>query len=272
MKIDQSIAELAIEKMHFDDFERFSQSMLTILFGDAFSPTGGHKDGGQDGYIYENGSVIEKYVQISKEKDPESKVRKTIIRLIESNRKPKELIYVTSVNWPMRDTFEMSILSEQNIVLRVFDLRSIVTFITMNEEIQSAFESIASTSIKSLIKLKEKSRAIANEIDNLSVLTYINIHTKTQPKEKDLLLISVDAAIYQALEGTNPDREEFKSLEEVLSFVENKCPSALTRNDIKISQRIARLSSKKNSPRIRKHKIKGTNLSLIHISEPTRPY
>lgn len=244
-EMDSGVIELAIEKMSFSDFELFGQQFLKNLYGLGFSATGGSKDGGQDGYILNSGETQAKYAQISKEKNPEKKVIKTISRLSESNRSVETLIFVTSQDWPQRDLFEISVQKNHSISLKVYDKRTLVTQILADARLGEIFKGFAGKTIRSILSLKSANSSRLSGRENLSILTYIGIHAESQPNEKDLLVIAVDAAIYQALEGTDPNKEIFKSHDEIIEFVEEKCPSVKSRQHLSISQRLERLSSKK---------------------------
>jgi hypothetical protein len=91
----------------------------------------------------------------------------------------------------------------------------------------------------------------------MSILAYIEVHSASEPQENDLLMLAVDSAIYLAMEGTDPNAGIFRSEEDVREFVEAKFPAVKKRASIDVSKRLARLSSKTGTPRIRHHQKDG---------------
>src|SRR5207248_1740118 len=79
------------------------------------------------------------------------------------------------------------------------------------------------------------------------------VHSASEPGENDLLTLAVDSAIYQALEGTDPEKGIFRSEDEVRTFVEKRFPASKKRSTLDVAKRLSRLSSKTGVPRIRYH-------------------
>ncbi|MGN6146611.1 MAG: hypothetical protein ACTHOP_23845, partial [Mesorhizobium sp.] len=94
------LAKLAIEHCGTTEFERFAQMVVGSLLGPSFKPLGGTKDGGADGFvdsdIFEEQSKADRFFQASKEINVESKIRKTIARLLEVGRSPSILYFASS--------------------------------------------------------------------------------------------------------------------------------------------------------------------------------
>lgn len=122
---DPAIVALALSEGNGSDFEIFAQTALQIVLGIDFEPTGGIHDGGQDGFFRTIAGRPDRYVQISMQKDYQSKIRKTISRLKESGRTVVSLTYVTPLRLPDKDIVEAEIEKTTGVAMcRTFPLHS----------------------------------------------------------------------------------------------------------------------------------------------------
>lgn len=112
--MSDAFISLAIEQLSRNDFELWCQEVLYQDKNYEFEPTGGIHDGGQDGFIRAVNGQTDHYLQISKEKDTSSKIRKTIRRL-RKERSVSKLTYVTSQNEAERDLLEAKIKSDTKV-------------------------------------------------------------------------------------------------------------------------------------------------------------
>jgi len=251
--LDFPTAKLAMEAMSTESFELFAQALLLEVYGVNFEATGGVHDGGQDGYLRAASNSPDNYAQISKEKDTKGKIKKTLKRLSESGRQVSNLRYVTSQDCPERDLIEPEIEKEFGCTIRIIDRRSIIQQMIKSDQLTAVFRSHASTQINELIKISRAEISTYNNPSRLSIVTYLEIHAEDQPQEDDFLTIAADAAIYQALEGTNPTENLLRTEDQIIANVYERCPALKKHSSIRINDRLARLSQKRSSPRIRKH-------------------
>lgn len=251
--IEPSVYGLAIDAMSPNNFEVFGQSVLSEVLGIEFEPTGGNADGGADGFIRARKGRTTHFVQISKEKDVRGKVRKTLVALQKAGRAVDSLTLLTSENFPTRDVFQDEIEKTAGVQLRIHDRSWIAIQITKSAALRDLFKERASETLKSVESIASKAIQNYNQAERMSVLVYMDAHARSTPTETDLLVLAVDAAIYKALEGTDPDADIFRSSAEVVASVEKSFPAVTRRADLKILDRLERLSKKANNPRIRRY-------------------
>ena len=251
--LDPSVAAIAIEAMEPTTFEIFGQFALSEVLGIAFEPTGGHQDGGQDGFLRKRYGRPNHFVQISKEKDVRGKIRRTINRLKEGGRAVEYLTFLSRENFPTRDDFETEIERETGVQLRLHDRSWISMQISKSSSLREVLAQRASGALRSASEILGSTVQNYAPGERMSVLVYMDAHARSSPQETDLLTLAVDAAIYQALEGTDPDKGVFKTESEVLDFVEKRFPAVKNRPSFNIGVRLDKLSAKKNNPRIRQY-------------------
>src|SRR5690606_19230285 len=95
--INQAFIEIGLANADGREFERFVHAFFPAIDGRDFVPLGGHHDGGADAMIGESIWSDDRhgiYYQASTQKDYKRKIRHTIGRLRESQRNPRELVYV----------------------------------------------------------------------------------------------------------------------------------------------------------------------------------
>lgn len=141
--VNQKLVGLALEEADTTTFERFGQAFYAQLIGRSFVPLGGMHDGGAEGYLepgaYEDSSV-KHFLQISKQKTYEKKIRDTVDRLREFGRNPASPIYITSIVISHIDRLEEDLSEELGCVIQVRDGKYIESHINDNEATISAFE------------------------------------------------------------------------------------------------------------------------------------
>ncbi len=252
--LDPAIISLALETMDPMGFEAFGQIALTEVLGVGFEPTGGSHDGGQDGFLRQKQGRPTQFVQISKEKDIRGKVRRTIERLKSSGRDPASVTFLFSESFPTKDELEDEIEKETGVQIRIHDRSWLSLQVAKSEHLKEILSERASATINNLIDIRKTSIQTHTPAERMSVIVYMDAHARSAPQETDLLTVAVDAAIYQALEGTDPDKKIFKTRAEITAAVESRFPAVKRRPSLDIGVRLERLSAKKNNPRVRWYK------------------
>ena len=248
MTLDAGVIAIALEAMDPHAFENFGQLLLAESLGIDFEPTGGVADGGQDGFLRARSGKPTQYIQISKERDVRSKVRRTLKRLKESGRELDTLTFLTSEFFPVRDLFESEIEKELGIQLKIHDKAWIVTQVSLSEKIGTILAERAAPAIRSAHRIVASSVQTQTASERLSVLVYMDAHARSAPQETDLLTLATDAAIYQSLEGTDPEKRIFRSEDEIRTFVNARFPASKSRSALDVGKRLKRLSEKTNNP------------------------
>lgn len=253
-KLDPALTSLVFEAVSDDDFEIFGQAILRHALGIDFEATGGMHDGGQDGFVQPIAGKPTHFVQISTRADTARKIRTTIDRLKESGRDPGILTYLTNRALPEKDALQDEIERETHVSVRILDRRWITLQTQRDDEAGELFADRFASIVQTATKLDRHIAQVYSPSERLSIMSYMEVHAASEPDETNLLPLAVDSAIYLALEGTDPEQSLFRSETEIIEFVHEKFPTAKQRNDIDLSKRIKRLSSKQGVPRIRYHR------------------
>lgn len=214
-------------------------------------------DGGQDGFVRAVEGKPSHYVQISVRADYKQKIRETIRRLKDTGRSTDNLTFLTNRQIPQKDLLEAKIEKETGVSVRILDKRWISLQTQTDDDAGTIFADSFSGILQSATALQEHVSELYSQTERMSIMSFMEVHAASEPEESDLLPLAVDSAIYMALDGTDPDKELFKTEDEIVDFVEEKFPAVKKRKDIDLSARITRLSSKQGTPRIRYHRKDG---------------
>ncbi|AXT33821.1 hypothetical protein D1820_01895 [Phaeobacter sp. LSS9] len=247
---DQLIS-LAIDNISKTDFETWAQKVLATTEGIDFAPTGGIHDGGQDGFIRGVEGQPAHYIQITKQEDTRKKVRETI-EAIRKKRKLDQLTFVTSEVEQNRDLLEAKWGKEFSLRLRIHDRSWLLVRASLDESLRDELYGYVRGLLEELNRATSVRRQIGKQ-DRLSIVTYLEAQAKSLPKAEDFQNICLDTVIYAALQGTDPAEEKFKTGDELKSELEVSHGQLLAKAPVNLEDRLEFLSSKNNSPRLRKH-------------------
>ena len=251
--VDPAIATLVLDAVSDDDFEVFSQALLGQVFGVELEPTGGMHDGGQDGFFRPLKGRPTHFVQISTQAQVKAKILSTIERQRSVGRIVEDLTYVSNRSLPNRDILEGEIEKLSGVGVRIRDRRWITLQTQRDDKASALFVDRFAPLVHSVLQMHEHRAEVYTPSERMSILSYMEVHSASEPQENDLLTLAVDSAIYLALEGTDPDKGVFRSEDEIRTFVEDRFPASKKRSALDVAKRLSRLSSKTGVPRIRFH-------------------
>ena len=250
-KMSTSIISLCIEQIHPSDFEIWAQGVLTHTMGLAFEPTGGMHDGGQDGFVRSVSSESTHFVQISKQESTSSKIRSTIGRL-RQNRKVSKLTYVTSQCEATRDILEATLSREFGIQVSIHDQRWLMAWVSLDENLKQSLFGFCREIVDGLETLQSATRRL-NDSDRLSIVAYLEAHVRSLPETVNFQTICLDTMIYNSLLGTNPETNNFRTIDEIQDCITKKHRNVLEKAEDTLAERLEFLCSKENDPRVRRH-------------------
>jgi len=251
--MESSVIDLALSAGSDADFELFGQTALQIVLGMEFEPTGGMHDGGQDGFLRPVRGKPERYVQISTQETYKTKITDTIKRLRAGNRTVASLAYVTPLHIAERDIIEAEIEKSTGVVVRIHDQRWLVVQMAVYPELETAFKDRYSSVLRSLQSVTDHSQQRYQTTERMSVLVYLENHEKSEPEKSDLFPLAIDAAIFMALKDTDPEKGQFLTEAQIITFVEKFFPQVKTKAGLLVPERLGHLRTKKGNPRIRFH-------------------
>lgn len=248
------LAKLAIENCGTTEFERFSQMVVGSLLGPSFKPLGGTKDGGADGFIdcdiFEEQLKPDRFFQASKEINVESKIRKTIARLLEVGRSPAILYFASSQSISNQDKLRLQFFDETRVHVTIFDRNYFSQHSDDNAAIKSACDQYLSPSLAFLDELRAPSFPERLPFRNAqAVCAFLSHELERRLGTTSTLEAVCDALIIWSLEETDPDQGKLMTKAQILEKVESVIPTAKQFLRGQIDTRIEKLGKKKAGAR-----------------------
>jgi hypothetical protein len=223
--LNTELVSLAIERSDGDNFEKFALEFIQATEEyPNFSPNGGKKDCGADGYIRDEDVTV--FFQVSIEKNIKSKINKTIDRLKECERNHKRIFYVTNSKVNNKDKEEDCLYDFFGLSIRLIDQSLIASKINKNNATISAFNNNLSRFIDFLPKKNDDQIiSISNKhIENPEVYVFLMQELDSRKNEVELLQGLMDSLIFWALKDTDPDEKILMSKEDIKRNISNSFP------------------------------------------------
>ncbi|MFA6264364.1 MAG: hypothetical protein WC670_01435 [Pseudolabrys sp.] len=252
--VNPKLIEIALQNCDTTAFERFSQTVFGAVTGPIFKPLGGHHDGGADGFIdadlSEEIGRPTRFFQASKEIEVETKIRKTVARLLEVGRAVEYLYYATSYAIGYLDSVEYKLSEELGITIRIYDRNFFVQNANHNANSIAAYQQYLRPSLAFLDDFLSPSYPALSTIENArAVCAFLGQEMERRIGTTQTLEAICDSLILWALEGTDPSTEQLMTEEEIVSKVENVIPTARRFFRGQVSNRLASLSKKSDGSR-----------------------
>lgn len=229
--VDAKLVEVGLEYCRTDSFERFGQALLASRLGVRFVPAGGTHDGGVDGFLEgtftQAGSPVI-FFQISKERDVRGKVRRTVKRLRETKREPKQVTLLTSHVVPNIDQEEAALSAELDVAIRLRDQKWIAANVNADAAAQHSFETEIAPDLQFLSKFGATQLASAGLGRGAARTAYVFLAQEVERRRGNTQLLEsvTDSLLLWALEGTDPDKGTFRTRDEIRERVLDVFPSA----------------------------------------------
>ena len=251
--INFKLAEIALSNVTGEVFEKFFHAFYSSIAGSQFIPLGGIHDGGADAFFEESIFEVEnrkptKFFQASIQEDFRSKIRKTVRRLKEVGRQPTVLEYFTSRTINKIDMEMENLSNELEVYIFIRDNKWIIANINNSQQTVEAFNSYLRPNVNFLEEIGGNSLlSSAPENCARTMCVFLGQEIDRRRGNTDLLRSVTDSLILWALEGTNPDNDNFMTREKVLKKIMNALPSAKHFIHKQFDQRIEGLASKGNA-------------------------
>lgn len=249
--VSDTFISLAIEQMSTTNFELWCQEVLANEYSHDFEPTGGMHDGGQDGFIRQETINSMHFIQISKEQNSSTKIRRTIRSLLKS-RDVQKLTYLTSQIEAERDLLEAKLKQEYRIDIVIHDQRWLMIRAKLHDQLRESLYSYSKDIVDGLTKVHKSERKF-DVSSRLSIVGYLETHVRSMPGAENFQDICLDTLIYHTLVDTDPNVEKFRNTEEIREIINKEYPNVLSKAESSLEDRLKVLSSKQNDPRIRFH-------------------
>lgn len=246
MQVDKDAFEHAISKI--DDgniFEIFSKEFLAAALGYGFIPVGGAKDKGVDAFqhiFHRNGN--EKIIfQISTELGHEAKIYSTIEKLTNNDIEYTKLFYVTNRKINNAETLIDEVFEKKSVHLTIYDIRWFTTNSNLSEKTIKAYQIFVDTYLHEYSK-PGKYYTIANLDADSRLFVFLGQQFDSNRADLKLDNLLADTLILFALEGTDPDKDLFKSEREIKESIKKYLKFDPQLIDSKITERLHALTTK----------------------------
>lgn len=259
---DPRVIEIALSRVGGTDFENFAQGFFASTLGADYVPMGGFHDGGADGALDDRlfeAAGTRKFMQASITAEPKQKIRNTVRRLREFGRDPISLIYATSQKLTLIDKIQEELSDELNCRIVVRDGHYFQHQINGSPGALQAYKAYVFGAASYL-----ENFGAADTMQPLkgmpvkALCVFLGQELERRRGKSELLEAVTDSLILWSLEGTNPDKKKFLTLEEIQFKVIEALPSAKTFFKGVLKNRIDDLISKGNGGRkINFHKKEG---------------
>lgn len=259
--IHPDLVKIALDRVTGWQFEDFANSFYAGLVGARYVPLGGVKDGGAD--AFEGDPVKEEegrptiFFQASIETDYRSKIRRTIKRLREFGRDPRELTYLTSRTVKYIDSEERELSRDLDVTVRIRDAAYAVSHINDGSATRAAFRHYLQ-SATDFLKSVGASSIIGPSRHVSSPAVYVFLEQELSRRRGDTSLVDAvtDSLILWALEGTDPDAKLFMSQGDISERISREIPATRQVVEPRLERRLQLLASR-NHPdgrQVRWHK------------------
>jgi hypothetical protein len=235
---------------HIEDgniFEDFAQSFLCAFLGESFIPLGGIHDKGMDGMdrCYNTNKITKTVYQISIEKDPKAKIIKTIKAIQHNKINCERLFYVT--NQIVKDQYilENEIYENYNMFIQIRDLYWLKGNVNKNGGTSRAYLTFVETYYHQFTK-GVQTFEFSDLHSDPRIFVYLRQQWEKSDKKTQLDELLADTLIIAALEGTDPDKEIFRTREEILTKASDSIQFSLDLLEPMIDQRLKNLAAKPN--------------------------
>jgi len=252
--IDPKLVEIALEHAEGSDFERFFHEFGSPIFGVEFTPLGGMHDGGADAFqrqgLFGNSTSSPTiFYQASVQKNHRAKIRDTIQRLREYDRKPSMLYYVTSRAINDIDKEEQYLVRKHNIGIKICDLKWIAANINSSPQTIAAFRHNLQHRVAYLHQFGgattvSTSSQIGDE-NTRALCVFLGQEVNNRRETTELQDAVTDSLILWALRDTDPNEMRL-TREDILSKIEEIFPSAKPYIRESMDRRLLEMSKKQN--------------------------
>jgi len=248
--INEKLCGFAIDESGTSEFEKFCHSFHAALTGTSFIPLGGVHDGGADGFeesLYESGARAHTFLQASKTPKIEEKVRQTVRRLREFRREPKLVTFYFGYPLATADVIEEKLSNELDVIIKIRSKSYIVAQINFSVQSIQAYKTYLEPSIAHLLGIGGAGNAKEYPFSAKTACAFVGQEINRRRGNASVLEAVTDALILWSLEGTDPEKGEFLSYEQILEKILAAIPASSQFIKGSLKNRLDRLSSKANS-------------------------
>jgi hypothetical protein len=226
-------------------FESFGQSFLLSVFNYDFMPVGGSKDKGIDGlsHVFTRKGFVKQIYQLSTEKDWVGKINKSIETLNKNKIKFDVLTYVTNREIKNKDAIIDKVMDTLGISIRIFDLSWFCGSANFSEGTRNAYFTYIKSNLHEFNK-PNKSYIISGMETDSRIFVFLRQQLESKGNHYKIDDLLADSLILFALEGTDPEKNIFKTAEDIKNLIKDYVKFDPKLLDDTINRRLKDLTSK----------------------------
>lgn len=262
-RIDDKLFDYLISNISGARFEVLGKQLYSAELDGEFVPLGGTHDGGADGIILENqfsGKKAASFLQfsITARDQAKAKIKKTILRLREVGRDPKQVVYATNQELPLQDIWTSEFFDELQVFVQIRDAEKFKLLINSNENANKVFLHFFKSDIISIQHSAESLKGSVNQfVHDPTVFAFLDYELRERFSSDHLKDRILDSLIYWSLRDTDPDENRFLSLDAISDSIGTIFPSAKSLLIPQLNSRLTFLLKKTvgEGERVRYHKL-----------------
>lgn len=223
MEVDSAAFEFALGQIKDGFiFENFASQFASSILGYDFTPAGGIKDRGIDGLenVFARDKIERHVYQSSIEKDPFSKIKRTIVALNKNSIPFESLTLLTNQVCPNKDTIIDDLFVEHKKSFRIYDLKWFSSRVNSNPGAANAYHTFVDSYLHEFNK-PGKAYAVSNLVHDPRLFVFLRQQWEENRRDLNLDKLLADTLILFALEDTDPDQERLKTVAEVKQSIES---------------------------------------------------
>ncbi|MCK4646874.1 MAG: hypothetical protein KAU46_11530 [Candidatus Aminicenantes bacterium] len=215
--IDPEVFEYALSLL--DDgkiFENFVNSFLSEILGHTFTPVGGLHDRGIDGleYLFNQKERKQYIFQSSIQKDCKNKLHLSLKKLNDNKIRFDKFYFITNRIFPEIDKETDHLYEQYKKPIYIYDLKWLSARVNHSEGTIRAYEVYISDHFHEF-KKPGKSYIFSNLIDDPRLFVFLRQQWDESKGDLKTEEILADTLILYCLEGTDPDKNQVKTNEEI---------------------------------------------------------
>jgi hypothetical protein len=232
-------------------FEDFARSYLAQVRGDEFIPAGGIKDRGIDGleHVFYKSRLERTIYQSSIAKNAEGKLRASLQKLVDNGIQFDQFYFVTNRVFKNQDKLTDDLFEQYKKPIHIRDLKWLSSHANDSQGTINAFHTFVSSYLHEFVEVG-RSYVVGDLVDDPRLFVFLRQQWDYNHENEQLDKFIADTLILFALQGTDPDRNLFKSREDIKQIIAQRISFDPRTLHAVIDRRLEILSTK---PRRIKH-------------------
>jgi len=201
-------------------FENFAKDFLSKRLSHEFIPVGGVHDRGLDGVerIYSAKGITKTVYQMSIQQTHKAKIKATLEALAKNEISFDRFIYVTNLDLGDIEKLVEELHEESGRLITVWDQKWFVSNVNHLEATVRSFRIFVDTSLHEFAK-PGAIYQVANLDQDPRVFVFLNQQWEDYGQRQRMDELLADSLILLALEGTDPDKVNFRTRTDVMSRI-----------------------------------------------------